>query len=459
MPPTPAVRLLTRTLALSLAAFSLACSDTATPVAPAAPIKPKLLEVPVVLVTNTDDSGTGSLRQAIAGAPDGAMIHFDAPIAGKTIVLSTGELLINKPLTIEGPVPAGITVSGGLSSRVFEVASLSGDVVFRNMSIVDGKDYDGGGIRNSGSKVIVDHSLVANNQLLPGKPKGGGIYSSGTASDLTLVNSTVSGNIGVNGGGITSDGILTIRNSTIVGNSSSQGGGILSFGTVLMRNSIIAYNIDRSDVPESPNCYQSSASSWTFIGLNITNDNSCGNDPALLITNWLLLGPLANNGGPTKTYALIAGTPAIDGTTDCTESTDQRYVARPKGAGCDVGAYEFDDYARITLVAGPNAPVNPKTGIVTLGGTITCTAPGSVSLAVALSQTQKTTGRFTTVVQASAPVTAACNTAASSWSVTLAPQTGGFENGSASATVQTTTVPVGFQAASVTAPIKLFSVK
>src|SRR3970282_626777 len=54
------------------------------------------------------------------------------------------------------------------------------------------------------------------------------------------------------------------------------------------------------------------------------------------------LGPLANNGGPPQTHALLAGSPAIDaGSPDCPPpATDQRGVARPQGPACDIGAYE-----------------------------------------------------------------------------------------------------------------------
>jgi hypothetical protein len=65
----------------------------------------------------TDDAGAGSLRQAIIDAPDGATIQFDAPIAGQTIVLTTGELATAKTLTIEASAPTGMTISGDLRDR------------------------------------------------------------------------------------------------------------------------------------------------------------------------------------------------------------------------------------------------------------------------------------------------------------------------------------------------------
>src|SRR5262249_17655867 len=53
-----------------------------------------------------------------------------------------------------------------------------------------------------------------------------------------------------------------------------------------------------------------------------------------------LLGPLADNGGPTQTRALLAGSPAIDAAGACS-GADQRGVTRPQGAACDIAAYEF----------------------------------------------------------------------------------------------------------------------
>ena len=91
-------------LLLSISLLS-ACSDTPTTIKPLAVAASRdLLAPPVVTVTNTDDAGAGSLRQAIIDAPDGATIRFDASIAGQTIGVTTGFMAIPKSLTIEGPL-------------------------------------------------------------------------------------------------------------------------------------------------------------------------------------------------------------------------------------------------------------------------------------------------------------------------------------------------------------------
>jgi hypothetical protein len=159
---------------------------------------------PPIVVTNLDDAGAGSLRQAIIDAPAGATIQFDAAIAGGTIVLVTRDLTINRLVTIEGPAAGGITISGGLISRVFFVGS-TGNLIARNLSIVNGRDKFGGGIAVEGAATL-DHSLLANNEAEFGD--GGGIYVSDDGS-VSLVNSTVSGNITPEaGGGVYSVGAI-----------------------------------------------------------------------------------------------------------------------------------------------------------------------------------------------------------------------------------------------------------
>ncbi|MCO5176855.1 MAG: hypothetical protein M9890_07805 [Thermomicrobiales bacterium] len=85
-------------------------------------------------------------------------------------------------------------------------------------------------------------------------------------------------------------------------------------------------------------------------GYNLSSDATCVSaETSVVTTDPLLLGPLADNGGLTQTHALLPGSPALDriplGTLGCgtTLMTDQRGVARPKDAGCDIGAFESPD--------------------------------------------------------------------------------------------------------------------
>ncbi len=191
-------------------------------------------------VVNTNDSGAGSLRRAIADAAPGDTIDFNAGLTGQTITLTTGELVVSKNLTVNGPV-AGITVSGNNASRVFEI---SGGVT-ANMS---GLTLAGGNGANSGGGILNDGILTLTNSTISGNTannEGGGIFNGGT---LTVSNSAVSGNstrsrAGGIGGGIYNLGTLTISNSTVSGNSTSYiGGGIYNLGTLTVSNSTVSGN-------------------------------------------------------------------------------------------------------------------------------------------------------------------------------------------------------------------------
>ena len=445
------VRPLGRIVALFPVALLYGCADAPNPVAPRLPAAPQAIVADAISVTNTDDAGAGSLRQAIIDAPDGSVIRFDPAIAGQTIVLSSGTLEIDKTLTIEGPLSAGMTISGGLAFQVFHIDDAA-NAVLRNLSIVNGLSKFGGGLHVEGA-VTIDHSLVANNEAA--EASGGGMYVSSSGA-VAIVNSTVSGNVTpTTGGAIHSAGAVSIRNSTIVNNAAGeQGGGIHASGESLaLRNSIVANNV----APSESNCHLD-LSSVTYIGRILSNDASCGSDPTIAVGN-PSLDPLANNGGPTKTHALRLGSPAIDGGSSCSENTDQRYVARNQGASCDVGAFEFDAYRVVSLTVNPNAAVNAKTGVATVTGTISCDGPAPTPIRVVLSQTQKNTGKFTTIVEATSAIPFTCGSTTSSWSIALVPTTGKFEPGAASGTASTLTVPLGYVPATVQASLKLFQVK
>ena len=147
------------------------------------------------MVTSNADSGAGSLRQAILDACDGSTITFDMNQVTSPITLTTGELLIGKNLTINGPTSTGLTISGNNASRIFNVQS--GTVAISKMQISGGTvtgGNNGGGVLNAGTLTLINTTVSGNTAA----NQGGGVYNSGT---LTLVNSTLSGNTGTLGGG------------------------------------------------------------------------------------------------------------------------------------------------------------------------------------------------------------------------------------------------------------------
>jgi hypothetical protein len=167
-------------------------------------------------------------------------------------------------------------------------------------------------------------------------------------------NSTFSNNSANGGGGIaflsTEEGTGTVHNSTFSGNSTfGTGGGIWNGGTLTLVNTILANSTSGGD------CFNDDGSTLIPKGVNLVQDGSCGAsaDPAHFRTGDPLLGPLANNGGPTQTHALLVGSPAIDAAEDSLcPATDQRGVARPQGAKCDIGAFELAAADQMTAL-GP----------------------------------------------------------------------------------------------------------
>lgn len=312
-----------------------------------------------ITVTSNADSGTGSLRQAISDICPGGTIDFDAGMSGQTITLTSGQLSIDKSMTIDGLTSSpGVSVSGGNAVRVFYITG--GTVVINNLTVENGVNvpdeptgstlnFGGAGlyIYNAGTSVTLNNCAVINNSLSSFKYGTAIITHYGT--DLTLNNCTVSGNSvgsGADVGGILSLGTTTINASTIVNNTSTGWvGGILSTaGTITMRNSILAGNTGMT----GPDCYIQTPASFQSAGYNMVGSTSncpiatsTGDVTGFSYTS-LLLGPLQNNGGPNSTFALLPGSPAIDAVPGCNgaPASDQRGISRPQGTNCDVGAYE-----------------------------------------------------------------------------------------------------------------------
>jgi hypothetical protein len=176
------------------------------------------------MVSNTGDSGPGSLRQAIldANAQGGAeTITFDAAAFAtpQTITLSSGQLELSDTSgteTITGPA-ARVTVNGGGNSRVFQIdsgvtASISG------LTITGRRGGNGAGLYNAGGNLTLTDCTVTGNSVAASGGAGGGVAASGGGT-TTLTDCSVSNKTASYGGGVsTNDETLTLTDCTINGN-------------------------------------------------------------------------------------------------------------------------------------------------------------------------------------------------------------------------------------------------
>jgi predicted outer membrane repeat protein len=349
-------------------------------------------------VLNLNDSGPGSLRQAILDATAGDTINFQAGLSG-TIVLTSGELDISQNLTIAGPGAGVLAVSGNNTSRVFGLSSatvqISGLTVTRGFTN-GGPGSAGGAITANSAALTLSDCVFSNNQSLG--DNGGAIECSG-GSSLVISDCTFTNNAAANNGGaIDSPGAsLTITGCTFDHNAAAgsgpiSGGGALSIGTgtVAITNSTFFANTAASNggainsnfaatfnlVNDTIDCNSAGGSGGgistvgTFnLADTIVADNSAGfSGPDIsgtvisqdynLISNASgatftgstthnqigtdpLLGPLTDNGGPTATQALGVGSAALEQVPAASApATDQRGQSRPFGSAADIGAFE-----------------------------------------------------------------------------------------------------------------------
>ena len=345
----------------------------------------------MVVTTSADDTNVDalcSLREAMTNAGDNAATNVDCPagdatgdtitfavgLAGQTITLGSAlpdvNVLIGDSVTIDG-TGRNITISGNAAVGILTVngAGTGGATAeLRGLTLRDGRGTNAGAIDNpDGTLTLVNTTFIGNNPSVG--TQGGAVRSLGAPASLTIRNSTFTGNTASGAGGAVvisggtatitnstfsgntspaglggaiavASGTVNIANSTISGNTSANGGGLFIAVPVTLSNTIVANNTS----PGNPEC----SGTITNNNVNLIEDatgctlagagTTLNGDPAL--------AALASNGGPVQTFALNAGSPALGAGNAgvCAAlaggAFDARGIARPQGAGCDLGAYE-----------------------------------------------------------------------------------------------------------------------
>jgi hypothetical protein len=364
------------------------------------------VEIQGISVSNTNNSGTGSLRDAITQANDNGPslddLLFFIPALDTTpqsINLSTALPGLSS-MTISSPAADRLTIRRNVSSlfRIFDVLP-NAQVSLTGLTIRDGDlgtTNVGGGVRNAGTLALVD-SVVSDNRANGGggivnnggllfiqgstlarnqaNADGGGLYNGGGYTQL--VNTTVSGNLAGSGSAALNfsaqsgrTATLDMVNTTIAFNgidgvapvveTFTQGAGTTAVTT--LRNTLLANNGGPSLVTGSS---AGGPATITSRGYNLATDNASSflnqaSDQNSANAGIVVLG---NYGGPTPTHAFVPGSDAVDGGDNSGSGFlhDQRGLTfgRPVdlaipnlGDGSDVGAYEAQTTPRPDAIFG-----------------------------------------------------------------------------------------------------------
>ena len=360
--------------------------------------------------------GASSIEAAKLGDP--APVTIAGAGARQTVIAPKGALgfVIDAPgavelrdLKITGAGSGGSALGGAVQIEE------AGNVTLRRVALVGnhtsgdppfgGQYYTGSGaaVRAGSGNLLIEESLIAENKSLSGATGlaalGGAIALSNPST--VIRNSTISDNLAAAnsttdalGGGIfLGEGSLELNNVTLAGNSASGGtngetgettsGGNLwrsSTSVVRVRDSIFALG----SAPRGADCNLP----VTSEGGSVEEGNDCGLGKGDRVGVSPLLGPLTDNGGPTDTRALGAGSPAIDLAGACGLAVDQRGVARSDGL-CDAGAFEAPPGAippevglkPLPLVPSPLSPA-PKCSLLASGNTAGLRVTAACDIAV-----------------------------------------------------------------------------
>jgi hypothetical protein len=335
-----------------------------------------------------DENGRCTLRAAVEETNSNTTrdaIIFDLP-QPSVIELTYGELFLVQSLDILGPGARRLTIqraAGTINSRIFHTPPTQLVVNIRGLTIRGGNDPNGGGlfVESGGVVGLSDSAVIGNNGQRGGaisssgtltvvrclihsntaSVTGGAIANVGSTHQMTIVNSTITGNTGASAGAIYNEGSLLLVNDTINNNTGTAAvNGILNTGqgivqvlnTIIGRDTALGNTLQGTFQAAGNNIVTKANGSTGFTdGVNgdqVSNNNII--DP--------LVGPLADNGGQTDTYALLAGSPAIHHGNACVftgqcpllpgiqipqgRRDQRRYLRSPSATEIDVGAFDTD---------------------------------------------------------------------------------------------------------------------
>ncbi|HZY86186.1 MAG TPA: choice-of-anchor Q domain-containing protein, partial [Gemmataceae bacterium] len=400
----------------------------------------------LTVTSAADDGTAGTLRVVLGGAQNGDTVGFDPSLVGKTIGLTSGAININTSLDIVGPGVTvsgsnldrvfaingssgqgitvgltGLTITGGrvVNGSGGGIENVGGNLTLTDCAVIGNtavttvgdQSLEGGGIDSfagvTGS-LDIEACLIANNSVSgPGGGAGGGVAFGSTGETLTIHDSTFTGNSAPSQGGAlfwSGTGTRDLRDSTFSDNMAPNGGGGGIFaqgGTGEAVACTVVFN--RSEFQDAGFTGNGLTLDSSIVAGNIASGvpsdvgpgiTSSGHNlilapgakfvpgPGDVIGQGPLLGPLADNGGPTPTRALLAGGPGLGaGDPALAGTTDQRGSPRP--AAPDIGAYQTEPAVEL-LVEAPaataaGAPFQATVEALDAQGNVASTFTGTVT--------------------------------------------------------------------------------
>jgi nitrous oxidase accessory protein NosD len=346
------------------------------------------------------------------------------------IIIAAGtyieNLTIDRDITIQGAGSATI-IDGNHAASTISVCAWQGFVEIKNLTVTNGfatwgggifmdcddtvsienamitanqADLLGGGVHNNGARELsILNTTISNNTAINGG--GGGISITSSASTNKIINSTVTGNRTSDvwsyrsvGGGIYSEQYLELTNSTVSGNTAEFAGGICTeYGDIRILNSTITQNtaemvggigsyvwcngkisvkntiIAENHDPFNTNC----VGPITSGGWNIEDGDSCNlRSTSDLVNTNPFLGPLQNNGGPTYTHALASNSPALDTAygASCPKTDQRGFIRTQDGDGNGSKVCDRGAYERPDMVADKVTLTSPANGSISNASTI-----------------------------------------------------------------------------------------